>query len=89
MTIIAQVTSDRPDEYTGKKGLVKSQVLNLLDVEPGENRCATMLEYTLSESEKLEHAGKLQDKRIKFALREITAFGTRIRVRGKIVEVLK
>lgn len=89
MTIIATVLSDRPDEYTGKKGLVKSQVLNLLDVEPGENRCSTILEYTLSEAEKTEHAGKLQDKRVKFGIREFASFGNRIRVRGKIVEVLK
>ena len=33
MTIKAQVLSEIPDEYTGKKGLVKSQVLSVLDAE--------------------------------------------------------
>ncbi len=89
MTIVALVTSDKPNEYTGKKGLVKDQVLGLLDQEPGENRCGTMMEYALSETEKAQYAGKLLDKRIKFAITEILPIGGRVKLRGKILEVLK
>lgn len=89
MTITALVLSDRPDEYTGKKGLVKQQVLTVIDQEAGHNRLTQPLEYALSEDEKPKHAGKLQDKVIKLGIREILPFGGRLRVRGQIVEATK
>lgn len=89
MTIVALVTADKPNEYTGKKGLVKDQVLSLLDQEPGENRCGTLMEYAMSETEKLQHAGKLLDKRIRFTITEILPIGGRVKLRGKILEVIK
>lgn len=64
MTIKALVVSERPDEYTGKKGLVKQQVLNVIDQEAGTNRLIQPLEYSLTEEEKVKYAGKLQDKKI-------------------------
>lgn len=87
MTIKGLVLSERPDEYTGKKGLVKQQVLNVIDQEPGVNRLAQPLEYSLSEEEKTRFAGKLQDKTIQLGIREIVPFGGRLRVRGQIVSV--
>ena len=87
MTIKALVLSDRPDEYTGKKGLVKQQVINVIDQEAGHNRLTQPLEYAMSEDEKPRYAGKLQDKSIKLGIREIVPFGGRLRVRGQIVEV--
>jgi hypothetical protein len=87
MTIKALVLSDRPDEYTGKKGLVKQQVINVIDQEVGHNRLTQPLEYAMSEDEKPKYAGKLQDKSIKLGIREIVPFGGRLRVRGQIVEV--
>jgi hypothetical protein len=87
MTITATVISERPDEYTGKKGLVKQHVCNVMDKEPGQNRLVQPLEYTLSEDEKAKYAGKLQDKTIQLGIREIVPFGGRLRVRGSIVNV--
>jgi hypothetical protein len=89
MTITALVLSDRPDEYTGKRGLVKQQVLTVIDQEAGPNRLTQPLEYALSEDEKPKYAGKLQDKAIKLGIREILPFGGRLRVRGQIVEATK
>lgn len=86
MTITALVLSDRPDEYQGKKGLVKQQVITVIDQEAGHNRLTQPLEYAMSEDEKPKHAGKLQDKVIKLGIREIVPFGGRLRVRGQIVE---
>ena len=87
MTIKALVIGDRPDEYTGKKGLVKQQVINVIDQEPGPNRLTQPLEYAMSEDEKPKYAGKLQDKMISLGVREIVPFGGRLRVRGQIVGV--
>jgi hypothetical protein len=87
MTLKALVLSDRPDEYTGKRGLVKQQVITVIDQEPGTNRLTQPLEYSLSDEEKLKFAGKLQDKTLKLGVREIVPFGGRIRVRGQIIEV--
>lgn len=87
MTITGLVLSDRPDSYTGKKGLVTQQIVNVIDQEPGVNRLGQPLEYAMSDDEKLKYAGKLQDKTIKLGIREIVPFGGRLRVRGQIVEV--
>jgi hypothetical protein len=87
MTIKGLVLSDRPDSYTGKKGVVNQQILNVIDQEPGVNRLAQPLEYALNDDEKLRYAGKLQDKTIQLGIREIVPFGGRLRVRGQIVSV--
>ena len=88
MTLKLNVIADRPNEYTGKKGLVKNQLLVLQDAEPGVNRCQTQLEYEMSPDEKDKYAGKLQDKVIQLGVRELFPFGGRIRVRaGQILSV--
>jgi hypothetical protein len=87
MIIKAMVLSEIPDEYTGKKGLVKSQVLNLLDAQQGVNRLAQTMQYTLPEDEKLKYSGKLENKVIELGIRQISLFGAFVRVRGQIVSV--
>ena len=84
MTIKALVMSDRSDEYTGKKGLVKQQIITVMDQSEGE-RLAQPIEYAMSDDEKGVHAGKLQDKLITLGIRELLPFGGRLRARGKIV----
>jgi len=84
MTIKALVMSDRSDEYTGKKGLVKQQIITVMDQSDGE-RLAQPIEYAMSDEEKPVHAGKLQDKLINLGIRELLPFGGRLRARGKIV----
>ena len=84
MTIKALVMSDRSDEYTGKKGLVKQQIITVMDQSEGE-RLAQPIEYAMSDEEKNVHAGKLQDKLITLGIRELLPFGGRLRARGKIV----
>jgi hypothetical protein len=85
MTIKALVMSDRPDEYTGKKGLVKQQIITVMDQSDTGERLAQPIEYAMSDEEKPVHAGKLQDKVINLGIRELLPFGGRLRARGKIV----
>jgi hypothetical protein len=79
------VISDRPDEYIGKKGLVKSQIITCQDVDPSGYRLLMAFDMTLSEDEKTKWAGKLLDKTIVVGIRELVPFGGRLRARGAIV----
>ncbi|HEY3860389.1 MAG TPA: hypothetical protein VGO59_00755 [Verrucomicrobiae bacterium] len=85
MTIRALVMSDRSDEYTGKKGVVKQQVITVMDQSVAGERLGQPIEYAMSDEEKPVHAGKLQDKVIDLGIRELMAFGNKLRARGKIV----
>jgi hypothetical protein len=85
MTVKALVMSDRLDEYTGKKGLVKQQIITVMDLSDTGERLAQPIEYALSDEEKPVHAGKLQDKVINLGIRELIAFGNKMRARGRIV----
>jgi hypothetical protein len=85
MTIKALVISDRSDEYTGKKGLVKQQIITVIDQSETGERLIQPIEYALSDEEKAVHAGKLQDKMINLGMRELIPFGGRLRSRGKLV----
>lgn len=87
MTVKCLVISERPDEYTGKKGLVKQQVVNLIDQEDGNHRLVQPIEYALSDEEKTKYAGKLQGRMIQFGVHEIIPFGGRLKARGAIVTV--
>ena len=77
--------SDRSDEYTGKKGLVKQQIITVMDLSDTGERLAQPIEYAMSDEEKPLHAGKLQDKVINLGIRELMAFGNKMRARGRIV----
>lgn len=85
MQLKVSVISDRPDEYVGKKGLVKTQVITCQDVDPSGYRLLMPFDYTLSDDEKVKWAGKLQDKHIVIGIRELVPFGGRLRARGAIV----
>jgi hypothetical protein len=85
MQVKVLVTSDRPDEYIGKKGLVKNQVITCQDMDQSGYRLLMPFDYTLSEDEKSKYAGKLQDKQITIGVRELMPFGGRLRARGAIV----
>ena len=88
MVVRVLVMSDRPDEYTGKRGLVKQQIITVMDQSETGERLAQPIEYALSDEEKPLHAGKLQDKVINLAIRELLPFGGRLRARGKIVSLV-
>lgn len=81
------VLSDVPDAYTTKKGTaVKTQLLTLIDRSmPDDSRLTQTLDYQMSPDEKEIYAGKLADKEILVAVRELSIFGGRLRARGKIV----
>ena len=85
MTTKALVMSDRSDEYTGKKGLVKQQIITVMDLSDTGERLVQPIEYAMSDEEKVVHAGKLHDKVINLGIRELIPFGGRLRARGKIV----
>jgi hypothetical protein len=88
MVVRVLVMSDRPDEYTGKRGLVKQQIITVMDLSETGERLAQPIEYALSDEEKPVHAGKLQDKVINLGIRELLPFGGRLRARGKIVSLV-
>jgi hypothetical protein len=85
MKLTVSIISDRPDEYVGKRGLVKSQIITCQDVDPSGFRLLMPFDYTLSEDEKTKWAGKLQDKQIVIGVRELVPFGGRLRARGAII----
>jgi hypothetical protein len=85
MQLKVTIISDRADEYVGKKGLVKSQIITCQDVDPSGFRLLMPFDYTLSDEEKTKWAGKLQDKQIVLGVRELNPFGGRLRARGAIV----
>ena len=85
MQLKVSVISDRPDEYVGKKGLVKTQVITCQDVDPSGFRLLVPFDYTLSEDEKAKYAGKLLDKHIVIGIRELVPFAGRLRGRGAII----
>ena len=85
MTIKVLVQSERADEYTGKRGLVKQQIITVMDQSETGERLAQPIEYAMSEDEKPVHAGKLQDKVIHLGIRELSIFGSKLRARGRIV----
>jgi hypothetical protein len=85
MTVKVLVMSDRSDEYMGKKGVVKQQVITVMDQSDTGERLAQPIEYAMSDEEKPIHAGKLQDKVINLGIRELIAFGNKMRARGRIV----
>jgi len=88
MQITALVVAERPDSYVGKKGVVNSVIITVQDMEPGNTRCIQPFDYTFTPEEQTKYAGKLQDKQIKLAIRQIEPFSGRLRVKGQILEVL-
>jgi hypothetical protein len=75
MIVTVQVVSDRADEYLGKKGLVKQQIITCQDMDKSGYRLLQNFDYSLSDPEKEKYAGKLLDKIIQIGVRELTPFG--------------
>jgi hypothetical protein len=87
MEIKCLVISERPDEYTGKKGLVKQQLINVIDQSEGTHRLVQPVEYALNDEEKTQYAGKLQGRNLVLGVHEFIPFGGRLKCRGAIVSV--
>lgn len=81
------VISERPDEYLGKKGLVKNQRLILLDTDQRATFVNTF-DYDMSDEEKEQYAGKLSGKTIEMGCTDFKPFDGRLRIRGSILEVV-
>ena len=81
-----RVVSDQPDEYTGKKGLVKTHIFTCQDVCPSGQRLKDNFDYVLSDPEKEKFAGKMLDKEITLDVIELRPppFGSRLRASGRI-----
>lgn len=90
MILRALVISDTPHEYKAKRGDVKVQRLAVMDMDKGGKRLTHTLEYTMTEAEKMQWAGKLQDKYVNFAVTTVekTPMGV-MAFRGAILEVEK
>ena len=72
---------------TGKRGLVKQQVLSLLDTDKTD-RFVNTFDYAMSREEAEQHSGKLCDKVIELGVHSFDAmFNGRLRARGRIVSV--
>jgi hypothetical protein len=84
-----RVVSDQPDEYQGKRGLVKTQVFTCQDCCPSGARLKDNFDYVLSDGEKEKFAGKMLDKEIELDVIELRPppFGSRLRASGRIVSV--
>lgn len=82
------VISDLSDSYNSKKGeKVNTQILSVIDQDPSGHRLIQSVDYTLSENERLAFAGKLLDKRVEIAVKELYKFGDRFRLRGALISV--
>ena len=88
MQINVRVQVDRADEYVGKKGLVKNQVITCQDMDASGVRLVNTFDYTLTPDEKEKFAGKLLDKDVTLGIYELIPFGGRLRARGKIVNAI-
>lgn len=87
MKLNAQVLSERTDEYNGKRGHVKQQVLTLLDADETD-RLINTFDYTLLPDEATKHSGQLQGKVIELGVHNLEEmFNGRLRARGRIVKV--
>lgn len=89
MTGEFEVLEEASDSYTGRKGVVNSQVLTLVDRDktPGAAKLKLMLEYRLTEDEKLLYGGKMQGREIVLSINEIEQWSGRFRVRGRLLDV--
>jgi hypothetical protein len=85
MTFKTLGMSDRAEEYTGKRGLVKQRIITVMDQSESGERLGQPIEYAMSDEEKTVHPTTLQDKVINLGVRELMTFGTKLRARGKIV----
>lgn len=85
MQMKVMVVSDRPNEYDGKKGHVKSHTFSVLDTEAGVDRFTQTFDYELSKDEKEAYAGKMQDKIIVLGVRGFRVFNGTLRADGRIV----
>lgn len=81
-----RIVSDQPDEYVGKKGLVKQHIFTCQDLCPSGARLKDNFDYVLSDPEKEKFAGKMLDKEITLDVIELrpAMVGTRLRASGKI-----
>lgn len=89
MRLKAEIIGVSEDSYQGKRGLVKTCVITLLDRgELPRMRSTVDLLLTDEQSQKLPaHDGKLAGRELEVAITEISnAFGGRFRVRGEIVK---
>lgn len=88
MLLRGLVVSDQPEEFESKRGHQKVQRLSVVDQDVSGARLSHMLQYTLNEAEKLEHAGKLADKIVNFAVTTIekSPMGV-MQFRGRILSV--
>jgi hypothetical protein len=88
MEVKCLVISERPDEYTDKRGkLVKQQLINVIDQSEGIHRLVQPIEHAMSEEEKTKYAGKLQGRTLTLGVHEFLPFGGRLKCRGQIVSV--
>ncbi len=85
--LTVRIVSDQPDEYTGKKGLVKSHIFTCQDICPSGARLKDNFDYVLSDAEKERLAGKMLDKDMVLDVIELRPppFGSRLRASGRIV----
>ena len=83
-----RVVSDQPDEYQGKKGLVKTHVFTCQDICPSGARLKDNFDYVLTDGEKEKLAGKMLDKTLVLDVIELRPppFGSRLRANGRIHE---
>lgn len=89
MQIKVNVVSERPNEYSGKKGNVKQVIASCLDSDTTQDRFINLFDYVLSETEKEQHAGKLAGKTVILGINNFETWNGRLRAGGRIIEISK
>lgn len=80
------VQGESSSEFLSKRGPRSVVRLSLVELD-GEDLYRQMLEYELTDEEKVRYSGKLHGKKIVIGIRELVAFGGRFGARGRIVSV--
>jgi len=80
-------SSDRRTDRNvhGQKGAGKPGDATIAENTPGI-RMTQVVEYPLTDEEKIKHAGKLRDKVVTVGIREMSVFGGRLRCRGELLD---
>lgn len=87
MRINGEITSERPNEYDGKKGHVKQIIIGITDKSKEGLRLSHQIEYVMTEDEKAKYAGKSLDKTIALDVTKLETWQGAIRAQGRIVDV--
>lgn len=85
MKVKVSVLGERVEQFQGKRGPVKQNILCLMDMD-NENRLLNTFDYVMNDEEVEKLSGKIKDKVIDVGITGLDAgFGGRLRAKGKLI----